>query len=307
MYGVDSDRSRGHTSGMHVGVIDIGSNTARLLVAAIDGGDLRRVEERREHLGLGEAVERRGEIPTGRLRRTADLAGDYAATARDLGVDDLDVIVTAPGRQSRNGAALVTALERATRAPVRVLTSDDEGRYAFTGAAAALGGLAGVLAVCDVGGGSTEVATGTSADGPARVRSFELGSLRLTRRYFEGRSTRAGVAAARAHVREHLARAELAVPDAALVAGGTARALRKVAGRTLDRRALRAAVADLTGRRPERIAAAHGLDPARARTLLAGAIIVCELQVVLGVALGVSRWGLREGVALARAEMPAAA
>jgi exopolyphosphatase/guanosine-5'-triphosphate,3'-diphosphate pyrophosphatase len=292
---------------MRVGVIDIGSNTARLLVASVDGGGLRRIEERRVHLGLGEAVERRGEIPAGRLRRTAELAGVYAASARILGVSDLDVIVTAPGRQSRNGPALVAALAKATAAPVRVLTSQDEGRYAFAGAAAALGSHRGVLAVCDVGGGSTEIATGTVAAGPRDVWSYDLGSLRLTGRFFDGRSTAAGVAQARAHVRGRLSQGDPARPDAALVAGGTARALRKVAGRTLDRRSLRRAVDDLTGRKPERIAAAHGLDPARARTLLAGAIIVSELQELLAVPLVVSRWGLREGVALALAAVPAAA
>src|SRR5947207_4527029 len=88
---------------MRIGIIDIGSNTARLLVATVDGACLDRLDEQRAYLGLGAVIERTGKVPQRKLAEAASLAADYAGRAASHDVDVLDVIVTAPGRQSRNG------------------------------------------------------------------------------------------------------------------------------------------------------------------------------------------------------------
>jgi exopolyphosphatase/guanosine-5'-triphosphate,3'-diphosphate pyrophosphatase len=292
---------------MRIGIIDIGSNTARLLVATVNGISVERIDEQRAHLGLGAEIERTGGLPEPKLLETASLAAEYAVRAASFDVEVLDVIVTAPGRQSKNGADLVHSLRAATGARVRVLSCDEEGRYAYEGAAAMLEREPKILAVCDIGGGSTEVVVGLRDLGPVYLRSFDIGSMRLTSRFFDGRPTAAQVEAARDFVRRRLDDLDAPAPTAALATGGTAGALRKIAGRNLDADRLDTVIAELSSRPRSRIAAAYGLERSRARTILAGALILAEVQRRLDVPFEVARGGLREGAALALARIAAAA
>ena len=292
---------------MRIGIIDIGSNTARLLVANVDGACVERLDEQRAHLGLGAAIEGTGGLPERKLSEAASLAAEYAERAAALDVDVLDVIVTAPGRQSRNGEELVHSLRAATGARVRVLSCDEEGGYAYEGAAAMLDREPKVLAVCDIGGGSTEVVVGLRDLGPVFLRSFDIGSMRLTSRFFDWRPTPAQVGAARDFVRRRLDDLDAPSPTAALATGGTAGALRKVAGRNLHAGLLESVIAELSSRPPSRIAAVYGLERSRARTILAGALILAEVQRRLDVPFEVARGGLREGAALALARVAQAA
>jgi len=292
---------------MRIGIIDIGANTARLLVATVDGVSVERIDEQRAHLGLGAEIERTGGLPEPKLLETVSLAAEYAERAASFDVEVLDVIVTAPGRQSQNGADLVHSLRAATGARVRVLSCDEEGRYAYEGAAAMLEREPKILAVCDIGGGSTEVVVGLRDLGPVYLRSFDIGSMRLTSRFFDGRPTAAQVQAARDFVRRRLDDLDAPAPTAALATGGTAGALRKIAGRNLDADRLDAVIAELSSRPRSRIAAAYGLERSRAGTILAGALILAEVQRRLDVPFEVARGGLREGAALALARVAAAA
>ena len=160
---------------MPVAVVDVGSNTVRLLVTG-DGGELLSLRER---LRLGESVERHGAIPEPKLAELAACVARFAAAARAEGASTLEVLVTSPGRQAANGHELAEALTAAARAPVRILTSREEGRLAFVGA------LAGAnvtgrkrVAVVDVGGGSAQVVAGPGArarTGSARSISAPCG------------------------------------------------------------------------------------------------------------------------------------
>ena len=87
----------------------------------------------------------------------------------------------------------------------RVLSAESEGRLAYLGAVAAADHLPALIAVCDVGGGSTEVAFGGAGSEPDWVDSIDIGSLRLSSRFFpEGYGSSSDVRAARAEVRRHL-------------------------------------------------------------------------------------------------------
>jgi exopolyphosphatase/guanosine-5'-triphosphate,3'-diphosphate pyrophosphatase len=256
------------------------------------------LHEARRQVGLGETIERRGRITDAKLAETARAARDYAKLARGLDCERLEVVVTAPGRQSANAEDLLDVLYGAVGVAPRVLSAKSEGRFAYLGAVAAAGVLPGLIAVCDVGGGSTEVAFGGRWIEPDWVDSIDLGSLRLSSRFFpEGTAQRSSVRAARAEVRMHLEQIGDTTPDVALAAGGSARALRKLVGRTLGRDELQAAIEMLVGRSPAKLARKHAIDLRRARTLLAGAVILAEVQARLGVPFEVARGGLREGLA----------
>jgi exopolyphosphatase / guanosine-5'-triphosphate,3'-diphosphate pyrophosphatase len=282
-----------------VGIVDVGSNTVRLLVARRQRGELVALREEREHLFLGEDVERDGWLSSARIEEAARCADGYTRSARSLGARAVEVIVTAPGRQSANGDELVRRLAAATGAPVRVLTADEEGRLAFAGATASAGSLPATVAVCDVGGGSAEAVVGTRAGGPAWSRSLDIGAVRLTERFLVGDppNLRALVAAT-VEVERHLEGFAPPLPQAALATGGTARALRKLVGAELEAEEFDAALGILGKRSSAKVEKIFGLHEHRARTLAAGTVILSCLQARLGVPLEVSRAGLREGAAL---------
>jgi exopolyphosphatase/guanosine-5'-triphosphate,3'-diphosphate pyrophosphatase len=284
---------------MRVGIVDVGANTVRLLVAARGPRGIDVVREERVQVGLGEEIERGGSIGEKKLREAAEAAERRVARARKEGCELIRVLVTSPGRQSSNGDELTQALRRATRVPVQLLSAEEEGELAWHGAVAAAGDLPETVAVCDIGGGSTQVVVGTLSSGPVWSRSVDLGSLRLTRRTFTSDPpTSDELDNAQAEVARCFADLAPPLPLAALATGGTARALRRLAGPELSEQELRAAVAHLARYTKREITKELGVDRARARTLTAGALILAEVQRRLGVSLGVARGGLREGGAL---------
>jgi exopolyphosphatase/guanosine-5'-triphosphate,3'-diphosphate pyrophosphatase len=277
------------------GVIDVGSNTIRLLVAGSARRGLDTILSERAHVGLAADVERQGKISDARLRRVHAVAARYAVLARECGVDRLEVVITAPGRQSANAAALHEQLADATSAPIRQLSAEDEGRLAYAGAVGACRTVPETIAVVDVGGGSTQIMVGTE-EGPAWLRPLELGSLRLTERVLEADpptqeelDVLAGVA------RQAFEGLTPPLPISALATGGTARTLRRTAGRRLGEENLTEALRTFTAKPAKELAAEYGIPRARARVMPAGAILLREAHRRLGVKLEVARGGVREG------------
>lgn len=294
---------------MRVGIIDIGSNTARLLVADVRNGSLGEVDRAKAFLRLGAEIERRGRIRPRKIAETAAVTAAFAARARGLGVDRASVIVTAPGRQARNPYPLVTALRESTGWPIRILTHDEEGALAFEGAiGCATGELPDVVGTVDVGGGSTEIAVGTPTLGAAWVQSLEVGSLRLTRRLLPDETpSRKQIARARSVVDRALREVAAPSPDVVLGVGGTARALRRRLGSRYDARALDRVIDACAGRSTQATAAALGIDEQRAATIVGGAILLAAVARRLDRELVVASGGLREGAALELAHAPALA
>jgi len=298
----------GESVQMNVAVIDVGSQTVRLLVACRDDDGLRTVREQKGFLGLGFEVERLGRIRDHKLRETVEHVRSLARTARKAGAVRTETLVTAPGRQAENGSQLVELLAQVTGGPVRILSPDEEGKLAYGGAVAGADLDAETVAVVDVGGGSTEVVVGTASGGPAWVKSFDIGALRLTGRAFpDDPPGRKAVAAGRRTVETELTGLTPPLPQAALAAGGTARSLRKLVGGELGLAELEEAIFILTDQKSARIAKRFDIEPGRARTLAAGAVILGAVQSRLGVPLVVARAGLREGAVLAMLDELAAA
>ncbi|MBA3332223.1 MAG: hypothetical protein H0T39_15360 [Actinobacteria bacterium] len=293
---------------MIVAVVDVGSNTARLLVAVRRGSELSAIREDKAYLALGAEIERNGRVSRAKLAETEAVTRRFAETARKLGADPVEVIVTAPGRQTSEPDVLVDTLARATRASVRVLSAEEEGLLAYEGALSRAGTLLESVAVCDVGGGSTEIVVGAPPSAPTWVRSVDLGALRLTARVLgSDPPKRRELHAATEEAQRCLAGIVPPRPKAALAVGGSARALAKLVGPKLDERQLRKALELATARRATKVAKAYGIDEERARVLPAGAIILTELTLRLGVPLQLARGGLREGAALALLAQAAAA
>jgi exopolyphosphatase/guanosine-5'-triphosphate,3'-diphosphate pyrophosphatase len=291
-----------------VAIVDIGSNTARLLVASVDArGEVTERRRDRHYLRLGDDVHRLGRIGPEKLAETGAIARRFARIARKRGVERLETIVTAPGRQATNGDELTRVLADGTGAPVVVLTGEEEGRLAWEGAVARMAEPPEVVAVADLGGGSCELAVGTPALGPAWVRSLDLGALRVTREYLGGNPpSRKRVEHARTEIRKLLSIFDPPRPDATLVVGGTARAIGRVVGKRFGASELDELAATLRSGPAEALTASHGVTSERAHTLLGGTLVFAELARRLHGELEVGRGGLREGAALALARYRAA-
>ena len=283
---------------MHVAVVDVGSNTIRLLVGARDGDRIAEIVRGKRVVGLGADVERSGAISAPKLAETVECVAGFVEDARGAGAELIDVVVASPGRQARNAPQLIHLLSRATAIEARVLSREDEARLAFEGALAGITPR-GAVAVCDVGGGSAQVAIGTVEHGPAWLRSVDLGSLRLSARIPHGDPPgRKELAALRSEARAAVSALTPPLPGGAVAVGGTARSLRKLVGPSLGAGELDEAF-DLLRRTPAaELAGRYDIDLWRARALPAGTAIVAALQSLLGVSLEVGRGGLREGVVL---------
>jgi exopolyphosphatase/guanosine-5'-triphosphate,3'-diphosphate pyrophosphatase len=294
---------------MNLAVIDVGSNTVRLLVAAVSAGKLETVEQRTAWVRLGADVASTGAISPLRLEAAARAVSEFAAEARKLGCMHVETLVASPGRQAENGGELLRRLEVSSQTPVRLLRRDEEARLAYDGAVSTAGVEEHTVAVCDVGGGSTQLAVGTADLGPVWLRSLDVGSLRLTQQVFtQDPPGKAIVREARSVVRRHAEGMVLPLPKQALAVGGSARALKKLAGsRTLGEDELTAALKLLRKRPSSEVAEEYGIAPERARTLAAGAVILAEMQRRLVVPLVVGRGGVREGALLALAAQQTAA
>jgi exopolyphosphatase / guanosine-5'-triphosphate,3'-diphosphate pyrophosphatase len=295
-------RHHGHVP---VGVIDVGSNTVRLKVAQ----GTEELVSVREMLRLGAEVEEHGLIPPVKLAETAEVVRRFSDIARASGATEVEVLITSPGRQAENGDDLLAALARAGNCRARILTSAEEGLLAFNGALSAASSPSGrLVAVVDVGGGSAQVVVGSRRQGPVWARSIDIGSQRLTSRLLGGDppGTEA-ITAAQAEVERYLEDFDAPEPRTTLAVGGSARALRRLAGSRLGRDELAAVVYLLATTSSEELIAKHGVDPDRVRTMAAGAVILAELQRRLGTSLKVVRAGLREGALLELAERREAA
>jgi exopolyphosphatase/guanosine-5'-triphosphate,3'-diphosphate pyrophosphatase len=292
---------------VRVAVVDVGANTLRLLVAVPDGRSVAAVHQEKEQLGLGEEVERYGYISDLKCAEAVDVARAQTRRARQLGCERIEILVTSPGRQSANSDEFADALAKGTGLPVRILGSEEEGALAWYGAVAALDEPPESVAVCDVGGGSAQLVVGATATGPAWVRSVDLGSLRLTTRLLSNDPPAAeAVAEARAAAADAFAAVIPPVAQLALAAGGTARALSRVAER-LDADGLEQAIETLARTKRSKISKRWDVAPQRAATLLAGTILFAEAQRRLGIPLELASGGVREGSVLALFRESAAA
>jgi exopolyphosphatase/guanosine-5'-triphosphate,3'-diphosphate pyrophosphatase len=282
---------------MRIGVIDVGSNTTRLLVANTAREGLVPLDKEKVRLPLGEEIERFGAVSAVHLAAVAKAVRGMAVAARRKRVASLDVFLTAPGRQAGNADELVGALSRAAGVPVRVLTKEEEGTLAYRGAVLTAGiPLPPRIAVCDVGGASTEIAVGSPGDEPDWIQSVDLGSVRLT--------TRAGDM----HTEAEEAFSHLDPPavEAALVVGGSARAARRLVGPKLGEAELAEALRLVETSPLREIVRRYSIDRARAVILPAGVILLAEVQRRLALPLHVCAGGIREGAVLASAEALAA-
>lgn len=285
---------------MRLACIDIGSNTTRLLVADCEPEGLAEVHQQRAFTRLSRGLGADGTLAEQKIEEVASVVSGQVLAARALGAASIHALATAAIRRARNGAALADAVRAACGLELRILSEQEEARLAFVGAARTLGwSVSGLLAVVDVGGGSSELIVGRAPDLVDWSRSFAVGSGDLADAFLRSDPPSAAeLARARAHV--EAAFAGVRVPDtaAAVAVGGSAASLRRLAGERLDEANFARLFELLLSARGAEVARRYALDQQRVRLLPAGLLILQAAAEVFGATLRIGRGGIREGALL---------
>jgi exopolyphosphatase/guanosine-5'-triphosphate,3'-diphosphate pyrophosphatase len=301
-----------------VGVVDLGTNSTRLLVADVDDGAVREVDRRLTITRLGEGVDQRRLLLPTALARVRNTLSDYRRALEAKGAERTLAVATSAVRDAENGEAFLGEVEWSYGFDTRLLSGHDEALMTFRGVSAGREVADGTLVV-DVGGGSTELVLG----GPAGVAwhdSLDLGCVRLTERFLRSDPPEpAELDAARAQVHALLAERVPADthPTRAIGVAGTVTTLAVLSlgldeedpalvdGHELSSTWIAGQVERLAAMPVEEIRGLRGMHPDRAPVILAGAIVLAETLDHFGLeALEVSEQDIMHGAALAAAELP---
>jgi exopolyphosphatase/guanosine-5'-triphosphate,3'-diphosphate pyrophosphatase len=272
--------------------IDVGSNSVHLLVARI-GRRLTPLRDESVLLGLGDVVDRDGQIPIPAQAELLAALSGYVQVARLLGAAGVSLVGTEPLRRAANGQAVARDIGRRIGLPLHVLSERQEGELTYLGVT---GGAtsAQTLLVVDVGGGSSEVVLAEPGPRP-QVTSLPSGSGRLSVGIVEHDPPTADeldllLVAAHGLV-DRLAEAR---PARAVFVGGTATNLARIA--PLRRDGLALAYRALGALPAAQVSERFGVNLRRARQLPAGAAIVDALLAHFRLdEAAVSKASLRDG------------
>lgn len=298
-------------------VLDVGTNSVKLLVADIVPPTVQPVLERSIQTRLGRGLAATGRLDPAAVAETVRVIVRLHAEARQLGAAGVRVVATSAAREARNTGDLLAAVRAATGLDVEVLSGDQEARWGFAGVTTDPVLRDQSILLLDVGGGSTEFALGRAGDLRFHA-SYPLGAVRWLERLppsdpplpselERGRqelaqTVRTLVVPA---LQPHLAGVGQG-PLQLVGTGGTASVLAAMAlqlatfDRTaIDGRVLRAA--EVTARLEQlwslplsRRRALPGLPPERADVMLMGTLIYEGVMAVLGFAsLRITTRGLR--------------
>src|SRR4051794_23432528 len=166
---------------MRVGVVDIGTNSTRLLVADVDGEGISELDRRSEVTRLGQGVDATGRLADEAQARVFATLDGYAEAIAEHGCDATTGVLTSAVRDAENGAQFGEQVRRRYGLDARVIDGDTEARLTYLGATAVREAGAGPIVVVDIGGGSTEYVVG---EGPAMTFhvSTQAGVVRQTER-----------------------------------------------------------------------------------------------------------------------------
>jgi exopolyphosphatase / guanosine-5'-triphosphate,3'-diphosphate pyrophosphatase len=301
---------------MRVAVVDIGTNSTRLLIADVDGGSVTELDRRTTVTRLGEGLEATGRLADAAMARVADALAGYREAIDSHGAERVVAIATSAMRDAANGPAFRDEIERRFGMEARTISGDEEARLTFLGATAGREADAATL-VIDIGGGSTEYVTGRPGADPDFHVSTRMGSVRHTERHLHGDPPAAAELDALAKDARAIVEAEVpaevrAGVGAGIAVAGTATSLAaidqqldpydpaQVHGYVLSAERCEALVARLAALTVAQRRELAGLHPDRAPTIVAGAAILLESMRAFGLdAIEISETDILHGAALA--------
>ncbi len=298
-----------------VAVIDVGTNSSRLLVADVAGDRVAPIDRRSRVTRLGRGVDLSGRLSAEAIEDVCGVIGEYVEAIEELGAGRVDAIATSAVRDAANGSAFVAELRERFALSARVLDGEEEARLTYLGATSEHVPTEPTL-VIDIGGGSTELIVGSGRE-IAFHASLQVGVVRHSERHI-GSDPPAAIEleSLAADVRGQIEAAVAGAPAAAegIAVAGTPTSLAaiemelvpydpaRVHGHVLALPAIQRMLSTLASvPLAERVQIA-GLHPDRAPTIVAGVVILVEAMRAFGLErIGVSEHDILYGAAIAAA------
>ncbi|HET8979684.1 MAG TPA: Ppx/GppA phosphatase family protein [Solirubrobacteraceae bacterium] len=301
---------------MNVAVVDIGSNSTRLLVARREGDRVDELVRESRVTRLGAGVDVAGRLREDAMQRVFDTLDEYRVQIDAHGSERSVAVLTSAVRDSANGQEFADAVRTRYGLEPHVLTGDDEARLTFLGATSERdGGDRTPTLMLDIGGGSTELVIGRGHEVVFHV-STQAGVVRQTERHIHSDPPEAREMEELADdVRAILGRA---VPEErrtavghGIAVAGTATSLAAIAqrldpydpervhGYLISAGESERILGELAQMTLEQRRAVPGLDPGRAPTIVAGVIIFREVLTMFGLEeIEISEHDILRGAAL---------
>jgi exopolyphosphatase / guanosine-5'-triphosphate,3'-diphosphate pyrophosphatase len=285
------------TDAHRVAVVDIGSNSTRLLVAEVAGGRVAEIERQSRVTRLGRGVDLSGQLSGEAIEAACAAIADYVEICREIGVETIEPIATSAVRDASNGSAFVAELRERFALSARVLDGEEEARLTYVGATHEHPPVEATLVV-DIGGGSTELIVGTGEE-IAFHASLQAGVVRHSERHIAGDPpTALELEALAADVRALIGNAIADRPTAAAKQGiavaGTPTSLasvemglepydpKQVHGHTLTLTSIQRLLSQLASAPLSKRVDIGGLHPDRAPNIVAGVVILVEAMRAFG-------------------------
>jgi exopolyphosphatase / guanosine-5'-triphosphate,3'-diphosphate pyrophosphatase len=301
---------------LRVAVVDVGTNSTRLLVADVEDGRVTEVERATRVTRLGDGLEATGRLGDAPMARVLDAVAGYRERMDACGVQASLAVLTSAVRDADNGAGFTAQV--AEHVPdARTITGEEEAALSFAGATSERSGDA-ELAVIDIGGGSTELVTGHGDRVDFHV-SMQAGVVRLGERHLHGDPPQSGEVASlvedfRAILADALPQDVAAHVQAAVAVAGTPTSAAAIDlglepydparthGHVLELTTLEEQLAFLAAMPLAERRRVPGLHPDRAPTIVAGVAMLMECLRAFGLErVEVSEHDLLRGAALALA------
>jgi exopolyphosphatase/guanosine-5'-triphosphate,3'-diphosphate pyrophosphatase len=304
-----------------IAVVDLGTNSTRLLIARVTGpsGPVEELERRSEVTRLGQGVDSSGRLADEAVERVFGVLEQYASLIEEHGAERVVALATSAVRDSENGDEFRAAMRERFGFDARTISGDEEARLTFLGATSARSDRDEPTLVIDIGGGSTELVVGRPASDPDFHVSTQAGSVRQSERHLHDDPPAAGQVRALGEEVRGIIEAE--VPGAVrgdvtrgIAVAGTATQLAsidlecepndpaRVHGHELELDNVRAMLARLAAVPLAERREIRGLHPDRAPTIVAGAAILVQAMEAFGLGrVETSETDILHGAALSAA------
>jgi exopolyphosphatase/guanosine-5'-triphosphate,3'-diphosphate pyrophosphatase len=283
---------------MRVAVVDIGTNSTRLLVAEVLDGAITELDRRSIVTRLGQGVDASGHLADEAMNRVFAALDQYAVAIDGHGCERRTAVMTSAVRDAANGAWFADQVRGRYALDGATLSGTEEARLTYMGATAALPARLADLAVVDIGGGSTEVVAGR--EDMTFFVSMQVGVVRFSERHLHSDPpTAADLAQLREAARQEVAAAipaETRAGTGQIVAvAGTATMCaamdlelepyrtEAVEGHVLSVERLAEQLEHLASLSLAERRNVKGLNPDRAPTIVAGVAILSEVLAAFGV------------------------
>jgi exopolyphosphatase/guanosine-5'-triphosphate,3'-diphosphate pyrophosphatase len=303
--------------GKRVAVIDIGTNSTRLLVADVAGGRVSPVERRSTVTRLGRGVDLSGHLAHEAIEDVCAAIDAYVGILQELGAETIEAIATSAVRDADNGSAFIAELRERFALSARVLDGEEEARATYLGATSENPPSEPTLVV-DIGGGSTELVVGT-ADEISFHDSLQAGVVRHSERHIASDPPTASELEALATDVRGLIEESLGTGVAArqgIAVAGTPTSLAsvemelesydpsRVHGHILALPSIQRLLSRLASLPLAERVEVPGLHPDRAPTIVAGVVILVEVMRAFGLEqIAVSEHDILYGTALGAAAL----